>query len=205
MNELFSEIQNAAQVIAEPNYADKAAILISAIAALLAFAVAYRQVGISKQQNKISLFELRYKMYNCILTCNHFAKMLLLLAKDDKDVAHVYKMTIGKKSSPAKTQRTDDSFLISEMADFVSELGKTEFLFPQDVAEYSNQLAIVLMRIITNPLIPDKDYIEPGKTALQEVLDTFEGKRIGAKMKVELQLASKPNWFARYIKRGHKR
>ncbi len=191
MNELFTEIQNAAQVIAEPNYADKSAIFISAIAALLAFAVAYRQADISKQQNKISLFELRYKMFNCILDCNHFAKMLLLCAKDDKDVIRVYKMTIGKKSSISKTQQADDRFLISEMAGFVSELGKTEFLFPQDITEYSKQLATELMRIITNPLIPEKDYIEPAKKSLQEILNAFESNKIAAKMRAELHNAIK--------------
>lgn len=131
--------------------------------------------------------------------------MILLLAKNGEDVIGVYKTTLYKKIYLSNAQQIDGRFLISDMMDYISELAKAEFLFPQDVAEYAKYLEAELIRIIINLFVNHQDYIETGKIALKEIVDTFESKEIGQKMREELYLVSKPNLFKRCIKWGQRK
>ena len=55
MNELYTEIQNAANIVAAPNWADKLSALAAIIAVIVAVIVALRQNKILKQQNEIAI------------------------------------------------------------------------------------------------------------------------------------------------------
>lgn len=211
MNELIAEIKSAAQMIASPNCADRlsiilslASIVIGAIVALVIMhkqnQIAKRQVEISEQQNSISLFDLRYNTYNRILDCNHFAKMIALRARKDSDILFVYRTTILKNSP--HTQTIEDNCLVSEMMDFVSELGKAEFLFSIDIAKYAAHLQAELIVAITNCLVLKENYIEDAKSSLNKTLRTYDVNKICDKMVTELQLVHKPNQVNCLTKRG---
>lgn len=104
MSELIAEIRNAAQIIAEPTWTDKTAIIISAIALVVscfvgvaATVVAIRQARISKkqaeiskQQNRISLFGLRYEMHDYIVSCYQFAIQIVNFANRNEDLYGLY-------------------------------------------------------------------------------------------------------------------
>ena len=78
MDELLIAIQNVANTIATPNWADKLSVLLSLLAIFAAGIVAWRQNKISREQteisrkqtdiadkqNKIALFEKRYAVYH---------------------------------------------------------------------------------------------------------------------------------------------
>lgn len=61
--EIIVEIQKAAETIAKPNCAAWLSILLSLLAIVVAGYVALKQANISEQQNKIALFEKKYKVY----------------------------------------------------------------------------------------------------------------------------------------------
>ncbi len=192
---LFLELQNDSLVIASPNWVDILSLVTSILAIVVAGIVAYRQVDISKQQNKIALFELRYKMYNRILDCNHFARFICILAKENKDIFKIYEMTVRDRNPAAGMEHLDDSVLISEMLSFVGELEKVEFLFSHDVAQYSTLLSSELVLTITNCLVLKENYIEASKTTLKGMLDDFDKNKIHDKMAAELQIITKPKRY----------
>ena len=63
---ILAAIQKAADTIATPNWADKWAVILSALAIIAATTVAFQQVKIQEQQNKIALFEERFSTYNIV-------------------------------------------------------------------------------------------------------------------------------------------
>ena len=121
MNELFIEIQNAAHVIAEPNWADIVAVIVSAIALIVAGIAAHgqkkisnAQVKISEQQTKISLFDLRYDMHDHIASCYMFAVTVVKTAKKSEDLYDLY-YSIIKNAAFIRDDDSNNIFIISEM------------------------------------------------------------------------------------------
>lgn len=199
MDRLFNEIQNAARMIATPNWADKAAILVSIIAVTISGVVAWRQMIISKkqaeiaeQQNHIALFDKRYDIYQLIQKCNHFAWLLYNFASTNEDVCKLY---IVATSSIETVDKDIDGFdvdlIATQIMDFINGLNRVEFLFSNKVANYAIDLMAELQLTVTNCLVLEKDdYIKEAKKSLQRVHNRYDAEKIGAKIIEELRLTS---------------
>lgn len=175
--------------------------MISIIAVLVAGIVAYKQADFSKQQNKISLFELRYKIFSCVLECNNFARQICKLANEDEDLLEIYRIMHSSRNIAFETEQLNRHSLISDMISLVGELEKTDFLFPHDVSEYALKLSSKLMATITGCLVFKQSYVEEGKTDLEKVLLEYETDKIYDKMTAELILVTKPIWYEKLMKR----
>lgn len=146
MEDLFVEIQNAARVIATPNYAT----WISAVAALGAVIVAVivavkqnkisvkqneiakKQADISERQNRIALFEKRYEVYCELLKiCNLSDQMnhveghqrTLLL----REIEAIYEIEITNKNS-----------INAQLSVAITRIKKSEYILHQSVFLFSN-------------------------------------------------------------------
>lgn len=220
MNELFTEIQNAAKMIASPNYADilsvilsSASIIISAIVALVIMHkqnnISKQQAKISEQQNNISLFKLRYDVRNHVFLCYQFAVSVVEFAKKNEDLYRLYCSSIkndflaneneglyeiycsvSKNENFALKQKTDNAFIANEIKSYIAELDKARFLFPRDISVSVDKLFDALLLLVRNCVLLNEDYLSEGVTSLQMVIKEFENKRVFGQMAQELYLAT---------------
>lgn len=200
MNELYTEIQNAANIIAAPNWADKLSAMAASIAVIVAVIVALRQNKILKQQNeiaikqaeiaeeqnKIALFDRRYELDKCISFCNHFAFLITIMAKQNEDLYRIFVFASNKEEIDYDDNMRD--VLNTEMRTFIGQLDKTMFLFSHDIADYSSELNYELNMVITNCLVLKKDYLAEAKHNLNELLEKYISNDICNKIAKEMCL-----------------
>jgi len=200
MEELFTEIQNAANVIAVPNWADKLSALAASCAVMVAVILALRQNKILKQQNeiaikqaeiaekqnKIALFEKKYEMYQKILFWNHFALLIAMQAITSDDIYVIF--LIAKNKQDIKETEINKESLRLEMLEGVNLLDQVKFLFSQDIIEYSLYMSSELVLMLTNCLILKVDYLKDAKKSLNEILKKYENDKIDEKFMSELCL-----------------
>lgn len=160
MDQLFVEIQNAAKVIATPNWAA----WMSAIATFGAVAVAIivaikqnkiaerqneiskKQAEISEQQNRIALFDKRYEVYCELLkicnisdqiNCNETRQRTSLLC----EIEAIYEVEITNKNS-----------INAQLSVVITRIKKSEYILHQSVFLFSNIDGEYIKQLIDNLL-----------------------------------------------------
>ena len=90
MDELLVAIQEAANTIATPNWADILGVCFSLMAVIVACLVALKQNEISRKQtdiadkqNKIALFEKRFEIYDILSICKASVQTIELIGEND--------------------------------------------------------------------------------------------------------------------------
>lgn len=195
MNELITEIGNAAQIIATPNCADIATIIISLSALVASIIVANKQAKISKkqaeiseQQNRIALFEKRYEIYELIQTYNHFIWLIFTTANKNEDLCRIY-ITAKKKMDATENNSSlfDKTVVASHIMDSAQKLCQADFLFSQDVADYAKCLRRELEQIAIMCPYPEQESIKSIKESLKELWNRYNSEKINAKIIAELR------------------
>lgn len=144
--EILVAIQNAAETIATPNWADIASVGLSLLAVVVAGFVAWKQVkiakkqneiaekqaGIAGQQNRIALFEKRYKIYDKlskIFTLTNNSEFL-----GNQTLYGYYVMVLLMLDYPEPQENSTDIFI------YTLEMNKTVFLIQQSTFLFPNVL-----------------------------------------------------------------
>lgn len=139
MDEILVAIQEAADTIAAPNWADIMGVCFSLTAVVVACIVAWRQnkivlkqAEIAEQQNKIELFEKRYEVYDVISKISAVASEVIDVDRAEKMCIIVQdKFELGKRSSIMGEY--DETALRSIISEIPRKLAQSEFLFSQEI------------------------------------------------------------------------
>lgn len=188
MEEIFVEIQKAADTIATPNWADELSLLLSLLAIAVAGYVAWKQAKISEQQNKIALFEKRYVVYENVSKVVNAAEEIFKVENTDDiwDVfQNVFDMWPGKELEDINAWRMSLIFSINE------KLDQAEFLFSKDISEAVSFVQIELLLLLRGTYAEfDIETFEKRKLLLYDTAQNLKSKHILERMKKDLQLQS---------------
>ncbi len=200
MEEMLSEIQNianeAAYIIAAPNWADKLLFISSLLAIVAAIFVAHRQNGIvlkqaeiAEQQNKIALFEKRYTVYENVSKVVRVANEIVKSNHAD-DIWDAFQNVFVDEYSHSETEDIN-SWRMSFILNIHGKLEQAEFLFSEDISD-----AILLLRV--NLLLfarrtyaeSDDETFEERKMMFYQVAKNIETNKILERIREDLRLQS---------------
>ena len=138
MDELLVTIQDAANTIATPNWADIMSVVFSLLAIIVAGFVAWRQNEISRKQsdiadkqNRIALFEKRFEIYNILLCCHSSVFILKLLRKDEDILKNLF-IIFAKDSLDDREFNRNEAVLY--LTRCCAKLQCATFVFPEKIA-----------------------------------------------------------------------
>ncbi len=185
MEKLFVEIQNAASVIASPNWADKLSVVISLIAAGIAVIVAWKQTkiankqseiakeqaDISDRQNKIALFEKKYEVY-----CELF-KIINIGDQLDFTGPHSQFSLLREIEVICGASFADEKNVNAQLKGILTYIKKSEYVIRQSVFLFSciaekdiAELINALMECMIFILKSDKSEIDIGDYEISEFI-----------------------------------
>lgn len=178
MEEMLLEIRNiaveAATIIANPNWAAKWSLVMSALAIVVAGIVALRQNEIAKKQsdiadrqNKIALFEKRYEIYRLVLKCKTAALLLPSIYSESIDEMYEYLLVIFDKKSRDYLKHSEKYRVVVGMEDVLEKLDQAMFLFSKDVSEYIIRTTACL-RILTI-----REYAERENSNFENIINNY--------------------------------
>lgn len=113
MDELLVAIQNAANTIAEPNWADIMSVCLSLLAVVAAGIIAWRQNSIANRQNKITLFEKRYEIYKMLSYCKSNAEDILMAGAYEDVLKYLFVTFAEDPEKYYKLSRAEVKFFIA--------------------------------------------------------------------------------------------
>ena len=152
-------------------------VVVSVVSAAASFFAIWFAVRVADKQNKITLFEKRYELYDIAISCRLFAAMLELKKDTDKAfLAAFYKI-------PADTQKVDASLVRERSSLIALKVVQFSFLFKdQKILTYMRKVMNLMMEILTGYLngketLEDKtqDFLTLIKDAqFAEILKTME-------------------------------
>lgn len=221
MEELYVEIQNAADKIASPNWAAKMSAITALVAVVLAFTamivtiivarkqnriaeqqngvaqeqaeISKRQVEITEQQNRIALFEKRYELYIIVNICTNFGHFLNVNPFINKVLFDSFVIAFyGNLIQNKVITEQETTFW---MMNLIFKLKQGKFLFVDDVGEYTQKIADSL-RDFFQAGYYNMDYelsIDKKNNFLIVVKD-FEESGALKKMEKELQMQTNTIW-----------
>lgn len=180
MDELLVAIQNAANTIAAPNWADIMSVCLSLLAVVVASFVAWRQNEISRKQtdiadkqNKIALFEKRLEIYEILMFCNSSVEILKLFDEDEDILKCLFTVFSETPKEQREYNRIDAKIYLTNCS---LKLQQAAFFFPEKIVSYIIRVAISLLILIDADVGADgnkkfskrkQDYFEAVK-ALEE-------------------------------------
>lgn len=186
--EFLKAIGKAAETIASPNYADKLALVLSLIAILCATGVAIFQVRISNQQNKIALFEKRYKVYDTARICVSASKKVAEFAKDLDDVYDIF-CTVFHDWPHMKTNDDTDKRWVFQFFEIAEKLEESEFLYDKEIYQRIQTLnAFLLVLVGTTYLKEEERDFQRRKEHFCRAAEDIISNHVLEKMRKELQL-----------------
>lgn len=147
MDEILIAIQNAANTIAAPNWADIAGVCVALAAVFVAFVVACRQnkimkkqteimnaqASIAEYQNKIALFEKRLEIYDILLSCSLSAEALNDIEDDKSVLKRFYIIFKGDIGEDQEFNRDEAKLYFKNCA---TKLLRASFFFPKEIVSY---------------------------------------------------------------------
>lgn len=191
--EILVAIQNAANTIAAPNWADIASVGLSLLAVVVAGFVAWKQnkiilkqAEIAEQQNKISLLEERITIYNVAFCCKSIAEKILECAKNNKEAASIFQ-DIAQKSLFTFSALPISREYIGEtdIKLILEKLSHAEFSFSEGV---SKSLVALAARLVFLMLAYNEEEFNVQKGLLRQLLEHIEEDKVFEKAKNELRL-----------------
>ena len=140
MDELFVTIQEAANTIAAPNWADIMAAFCSLFAVVVAGIIACKQnkisekqTNIAENQNKIALFEERLEIYDILLSCNSSARILKVAGENEEILKYLFIIFAGDPKEYRRFNRDEAQFYLSNCA---TKLLRASFFFSEEIASH---------------------------------------------------------------------
>lgn len=183
--EMQTAIQDAANTIAAPNWADVLGVLLSALAIVAATVVAFQQVRIQKQQNNIALFEKRFHTYVAISRLLMFESLIdeeTLESWDHDTMEHFFEVASVclDFELPSSPDRAIPARLAHSQRMTVS-VKQAVFLFPdireehvQELCnEFENFWESVTNAVIENPSMDAGEFLRQTSPAFPRVCKQF--------------------------------
>lgn len=155
MDELLVAIQEAADTIAAPNWADIMSVCFSLAAVVVACIVAWRQNEISREQteiskkqteisqeqaaiadkqNRISLFEKRFEIYDILSACRSSVQIAETIGKNDDVLEFLFYLLVKNNSGTRRKFDRDEAR--PYFTDFYTKLRRAAFFFPEEITSH---------------------------------------------------------------------
>ena len=179
MDEIVVAIQNAANTIATPNWADIMSVCFSLAAVVVACIVAWRQNEISRKQtdiadkqNKIALFEKRLEIFDILSSCSTSVQILKMLDKDGDVLQDIFCVFLNDSIEHRKFNRDEARIYLTNCS---AKLRRARFFFSDKIASYITAVSVPLLSIANSDAKVDgpKKYNEK-KQAYFEAIKNVE-------------------------------
>lgn len=151
MDELLATIQNAANTIATPNWADIMSVCFSLAAVIVACIVAWRQNEISRKQtsiadkqNKIALFEKRLEIYDILSACRSSVEILKSLGENEDMLKYLFVIFSDNPEDYRAYNRNEARLFLTNCS---TKLQKADFFFSERVVPYIIRVSINLLAL----------------------------------------------------------
>lgn len=206
MDELLVAIQNAANTIATPNWADIMSVCFSLAAVIVACFVARKQIDISREQteiskkqteisqeqatiadkqNRIALFEKRLEIYDILSSCKISTQILGWLYEDEKILKCLFSLLVKNEKEYQEHRNEARAYLINCSI----KLQRATFLFPEEITPYIFNVSNKLYDLVDADFKKDgpKKYNEKKQTYIKAIDDLDKNgviKRVEAEMKM---------------------
>lgn len=140
MDELLVAIQDAANTIAAPNWADIMSVCFSLLAVVVAGIIAWRQNEISKKQtfiaenqNKIALFEKRFEIYEILSACRSSAHIIKMLGESEDALKCLF---IAFAGDPKEYQELTHREVELYLTNISEKLLRAAYFFPEEITPH---------------------------------------------------------------------
>lgn len=151
MDEIVVAIQNAANTIATPNWADIMSVCFSLAAVIVACIVAWRQNEISRKQtsiadkqNRIALFEKRLEIYDILKSCNSSVEIIKSLGENEDILKYLFIIFSDKPEEYREYNRNEARLYLT---DYSIKLHRAAFFFPEKIVPYIVNVSINLLNL----------------------------------------------------------
>lgn len=193
MDEILVAIQNAANTIATPNWADIAGVFVSLAALFVAGFVAWRQNEISRKQtdiadkqNKIAMFEKRFEIYDILLSCYLSALILKNVGESENILKYLFRILRKDAREYQESNRDEARLYISNCA---TKLLRASFFFSTEIASYIIDVSSALL-ILANA---DAEADEPEKYSEKkkkyfEAIKALEENKVFENIRAEMKM-----------------
>ncbi len=196
--EILAAIQQAAETIAAPNWADKLALLVSFLAILVAAGVAVyvakkqngiseKQADIAEQQNRIALFEKRYELYRLVSKCISLSGLISIVTRAVNNIDDVYRC-LAIEFDEISFEDITAQTINSKMMDIINRLELSEFLFSENISKQIQNLSLQLKILVTADFAINRgSSFEDIKTTYCRKAEQFKSNGTLEEMKSEIQ------------------
>lgn len=196
--EIFVAIQEAAKTVATPNWADKLSIVVSLIAVVVAGFVAWKQIGItkeqmkiankqadiSKEQNKISLLEKRIEVFELAILAKTVAKEIIESANNNIESCRIFVRHFNEFPAMAGNLLTNENQLNPQQTKLIlMKISNAEFIFSEEIRIHMVALASHLFGVMK---LNNEEEFLAYKDLLNQIIIAIEENKIMEKMENEL-------------------
>lgn len=193
MDEILVAIQNAANTIAAPNWADILSVCFSLAAVFVACIVAWRQNEISRKQteiadkqNRIALFEKRLEIYDILMSCRSSAHILKLLDKDEDVLKHLFTAFSEDPKEYRKFNRNEANLFIANRSE---KLFRANFFFSEKITPYIIHVSISLLILAESDINVDgPEKYNERKQGYFKAIETLEENHVFESIKEEMKM-----------------
>lgn len=196
--EILAAIQNAAETIAEPNWADILSVVISLLAVVVAGFVAWKQIEItreqtkitnkqaeiSKEQNRISLLEMRMEIYELAVLAKIVAKEIIESANNNIESCRIFARYFNEFPAMAGKLLANENQLNPQRVKLILEkISQADFVFSEEIRIHLLALSGHLLDVMK---LNNEENFPTSKDLLNHVVISIEENKIMEKMKNEL-------------------
>lgn len=146
---ILEVIQNAANTIATPNWADILSATLSLFAILVAGFVAWKQnkiaqeqVSIADKQNRIALFEKRLEIYDILSSCAGSVPIIKLADNKENILRYLF---ISFADNTHIKNTVDDEEMRLYLISCSTKLQQARFLFSEKIVPYITEVSVDLL------------------------------------------------------------
>lgn len=178
---------------------DAISVVVSLVGAVGTVAAVFSAIYVANRQNRIALFEKRYKVYNEICNCGTFS-YALTLANSKEDISMIFLTGFEGKDLINDITLSGNSVekmrlhcnAVIRSRELLVTLKESKFLFTQDpwFFQYIESVAEKLMLLLT-PLSMDDADLSKRKAEFISIIHSETYNKILRQMENELQLNSK--------------
>lgn len=197
-NEIIQQLDVIAkniQALAQPKFIEYIALGISFISVLVSGIAILFAVRVSNKQNKINLFEKRYKIYDEIQRCNNFSN-IIELAKEKEDIKILFLSAFNENVlfNETKLNENDNIYINKQinvrLDNLINALEQSEFLFKESpyIYEHIRKICKNLLILTYSSEINDKPF-EKQKEEFKKLMNCEMYDKIISTMKKELNLS----------------
>lgn len=207
MDELILAIQEAANTIASPTWADIMGVFLSFVAIVVAFIVAFmqykilkrqtnildkqtsivdKQTSIADRQNQIALFEKRLEIFDILLACSVSIRQVKPTNKYEDILKNIVSLLAEDPWPYQKFDRVEAAIYLSNCS---MKLRRSTFLFPDKIVPYLLRISKALILLASADA--KTDGLEKYNEKIQryfETIEDFEKKEILKDIQEEMKI-----------------